>query len=111
VRRRWTPGPWKYSPDDDDTYWTDSKTVMAEDGAVVAVETRGWGEEAGIANAQLIAAAPDLYEALEAIVSAAGEREDALHVWLNYPEKPVRTPGSMARAALAKARGEKTDAT
>lgn len=44
------------------------------------------------ANAHLIAAAPDLYEALELLLSAQGKME----------EKAIK----MAKAALAKARGE-----
>lgn len=55
-------------------------------------------------------AAPDLYTALEAILKVMRPgidgHDDLLHVWLNYPGKPEITPGTLARAALTKARGE-----
>ena len=64
-----TPGPWQYKPEDDGVYWTDSKSITTSDGsAIVAVGTRGWGEAAALANARLIAAAPDLLEALKALL-------------------------------------------
>jgi hypothetical protein len=63
--------------------------------------------------ADLLSAAPDLYDALEAILSVMQPgidgHDDRLHVWLNHPEFPARSPGTMAKAAMAKARGEKSD--
>ena len=64
----------------------------------------------GAANAALMLAAPDLLAALKAILSVMEPGPDGhderLHVWLNYPEKPEITPGSMALAAIAKAEGK-----
>ena len=54
-------------------------------------------------------AAPDLYAALAAILKVMRPgldgHDDLLHVWLNYPDKPEITPGTLAHAAMAKARG------
>ena len=85
-----TPGPWKrkdnfvYSPmfDEDDTLF-------------VSIAVACTGIAPAIANATLIAAAPDMYEALETIerVAGIGMMED----------DPARVK---ARDALRKARGE-----
>lgn len=115
----WTPGPWEYVPSTEhhgpyvaapfggdvaDCYVMSNPTLLSE---------RNGGKsrpiphqaEAADANARLIAAAPELYEALEALLDAYME---------NAPSNPG--PGFWdldrdsaviaARAALAKARGE-----
>jgi hypothetical protein len=67
------------------------------------------GEVGTLANAKLLAAAPDLYEALEAMISdfGYGHMDDAnlLHE-LNEGNETVRCL-IKARAALQKAKGEK----
>ena len=88
---KFTKGPWKrkdnfvYSPmfDEDDTLF-------------VSIAVACTGIAPAIANANLIAAAPDMYEALETIerVAGIGMMED----------DPARVK---ARDALRKARGEK----
>lgn len=82
-----TPGPWKPIRD------LSSKMVgiWADDG-------EGWvGEVETMADAKLIAAAPDLLAALEAIMATRFTpwREDAVKA------------NSVASAAIAKAKGEK----
>jgi hypothetical protein len=85
---KWSPGPW----------WVvvDENEVMSSNGGNIA---DCWSAFAGIdddeatANAHLIAAAPDLYEAL-------AEAADPLSGYLCGPAL------DRARAALAKARGE-----
>ena len=87
---KFTPGPWKrkdnfvYSPmsDEDDTLF-------------VSIAVACTGIAPAIVNANLIAAAPDMYEALETIerVAGIGMMED----------DPARVK---ARDALRKARGE-----
>lgn len=81
---KFTPGPWRrgqtgnlriYGPDG-----------MGEHSGVVAEVKSKNGHQT--ANAHLIAAAPDLYEALEEVIAATGYSN------------------GKARAALAKARGE-----
>lgn len=86
-----TPGPWFYSQESIDHDWY---IVTINGGLIVANVNSHWRQ---VANARLVAAAPDLLEALKAVVSAwevtgpieAAERMDAaIHA---------------ARAAIAKA--------
>lgn len=51
-----TPGPWEV--------YHNGKCVGAEDGHILTTEVEGNGAEEAKANARLIAAAPDLLEAL-----------------------------------------------
>ena len=82
---QYTPGPWTYEAEE---------TGFA--GAIVA--TTGWicdfDTDPSLANARLIAAAPDLLEALQAVIA---EHEDG------YGLKCVE----QVKAAIAKATGEK----
>ncbi|MDI3298242.1 MAG: hypothetical protein QJR08_03630 [Bacillota bacterium] len=90
--KKWTPGPWRVRPGFSDAHFV-----------VVAGEYADEGEpdllvHVGTANPQdahLIAAAPDLYEALDEIV-------------LKYGRYLPMRELSRAKAALAKARGEAT---
>jgi hypothetical protein len=81
-----TPGPWNqapYSPTD----------VVANGDTMVAMAREGLNgieRDKAIANARLIAAAPDLLDALERIAE------------LSYDSEATR----VAREAIAKARGE-----
>jgi hypothetical protein len=79
-----TPGPWEFLPPDDGNC-----------GAITA--KTGWicdfAEEPSDANARLIAAAPDLLEALQHLMVAHGEQ-------LDYAFQ-------QAQEAIAKATGEK----
>lgn len=84
---KWTPGPWiedEFFPLIYDSA-TGPKQVLI---ATVAINTR---RDEGRHNARLIAAAPDLYDALFQIVDDDGVCVASLRA---------------ARAALAKARGE-----
>lgn len=97
-----TPGPWA----------TDAvgEYVFADGGSHPVAQVRGYGhyckmfgdEEQAVnrmsANARLIAAAPELLEALESLYSRVRKDKDAKK-WWEYEQK-------MARAAIAKARGE-----
>ncbi|MGP0075591.1 MAG: hypothetical protein ACLPWF_27055 [Bryobacteraceae bacterium] len=85
-----TPGPWEYLPDFDGTHWTGSKSVFAEDRSEICVTTRG-GQEA--ANVLLIAAAPELLEALKRI-------DTACNTFNGVPGGELQ---AIARAAIAKA--------
>ncbi len=80
-----TPGPWEQGT-------KLSRQVYAEDAVLVAT-SNGYGQEEhiSIANARLIAAAPDLYSALDVICSEFANAH------------PLIVEG---KAALAKARGE-----
>ena len=83
---KFTPGPWSVC--------ADRAYVDGPDGKVVAhcCYERHPSEE--YANADLIAAAPDLYEALEAFIAGA----DTGYISVDVDK--------FARAALARARGE-----
>lgn len=102
---RWTAGPWVAGRSDMATIVDgfDSKWVYSGEQYVAVASGRiegSWDEV--MANAHLIAAAPDLYEALKAFVDAAGDfldrggemRADAIALVMK------------ADTALAKARGE-----
>ena len=90
---KWTPGPWHvpkaggyaHGPVDKNDVPVVTWTGMARP-----------RQENGMANANLIAAAPELYEALENIVTEL-EETGFQGEWDSYPQ---------ARAALAEARGE-----
>lgn len=94
--RKWTPGKWSVYEVERETYWPG---IDAGRTSIVV-----WGDqqenngvqgdtlEEAKANAHLIAAAPDLYEALDRLV--------------RYINAPSTEAYLSARAALAKARGE-----
>ena len=108
---KWTPGPWHVADDHhvravldvrDSDGWDVAKLYSAR-GDVDTRDSSGvWRDDpVRIANARLIAAAPELYEALvrleaELVEDKYGE---------NYEPSPFENL-AIARAALAKARGE-----
>lgn len=87
MERKWTPGPWIAVTEDihDNALWT---VVAGDDGSRDVATMSHFGD---IENAHLIAAAPDLYEALEWC---------ACWINMNHPAH------AKAMEALAKARGE-----
>lgn len=95
-----TPGPWSIS---DSSWVTNHRDIDAPThGALAVVVWRMEEEERSPeceANAALIAAAPDLLEALEMIVTEADS-------YTARTGKPVYNWLDSARAAIAKARGE-----
>ncbi len=91
-----TPGPWKH------TYMPRLSVIHGPNGEHVA-DTGAWRDDEHPemrANAHLIAAAPDLLEALEVLIANAEVNYDARQ-WLDGKAK--------ARAAIAKAKGETND--
>lgn len=97
TERKWTTGPWRISGSryqavvaDGDTGHDDPFSVSAYRGHLVC-------ESATDGNARIIAAAPDLYEALSGVM---GYAEDGA---LTIDAQPFL---DAAYAALAKARGE-----
>ncbi len=98
---RFTKGPWRLSDSGDNT-WTvcePDKPFRHSHFATVSVGNM-WGDE-GKANARIIAAAPDLYEALCGMLEYTADLNPAQ----GYPETDHEAVNA-ARAALAKARGE-----
>ncbi len=83
-----TPGPWDYDRDDLGI-WINSSSYpqpLAKMGTAMLIPHE--------ANARLIAAAPELYEALRAIVDQERQPQDA--------ETRMHDMADLARAALAK---------
>ena len=111
---KWTPGPWNAI--DCGTGWVvgpreaDSDDYIAD----VHLHTHGISDESAEANANLIAAAPELYEALEFLLPWAEDgAEEGLHHHRNTDEGRRRCKEALlkcneARYALARARGETT---
>ena len=104
---KWTPGPWRYSFEDGDDWGTvraGQRWICQASNPAVKWEDLPTYREANTdphqANAQLIAAAPDLYEALE----MAAEALDKFSV--GDDDLVTEAPILAARAALKKARGE-----
>ena len=87
--REHTPGPWMVN--EPHAARSISRQVLAEDGSCIA-ELPGWHRTPIDANARLIAAAPELLEALCAIALSRGTAADC---------------ATIARAAIAKVKGSK----
>lgn len=87
----WTPAPWQY------VELTHEHVVEAASGRNIYIGPNDCDAEAK-ADAKLIAAAPELYSALAAC-------EMFVRV-LGLDSYPARAMADLARAALAKARGE-----
>jgi hypothetical protein len=104
IDKKWTPGPWvvdhDYPNDRTPGYANISGAIGQPEEhralAKVVVELDGERYGQGEANAALIAAAPDLYAALEL----------AIPLLMTHPNDVGIRRYDVARAALAKARGE-----
>jgi hypothetical protein len=93
-----TPGPWRSDLDKGEWYVVDAEhTIVAE--------LPGAYGEAQRANAHLIAAAPELYEALRRISLAEADGLDCARDSMVL-ERAI----NIARATIAKAKGENEDA-
>lgn len=105
---KWSPGPWRVADDAaeaDFSWWKESDplcVVVTVDDApgkgICSTNDDGIPTDEDIANAQLIAAAPDLYAALEAVLAESGDP--------NAATGEYDTTAGRAYRALAKARGE-----
>lgn len=100
---KFTPGPWSIfgplSDKDEPAYRVSAERTLL---LTVSPCPDGFVRGENKANAHLIAAAPELYQALEKAVESYGKPGGP---W-NYPDEPGAWL-AMAQAALAKARGEK----
>jgi hypothetical protein len=103
VSAGFTPGPWRRSRKSGAPYII-SEGDNGQTVARVTEFTRDFVAEQ-VANANLIAAAPELYEALDAIVAAIEPTLNAA-VEAGYPNEESVARMNAAKAALTKARGE-----
>lgn len=123
-----TPGPWKVSEDggglwygDDGKEWIEVLEVQTESDGFCIAQVNGvyyetvkdgtiWGPSTDAeveANARLIKAAPDMYEALEDLLSNVSPTPASM---LAGPEIKAQSQSfAKARAVLAKVRGEGGD--
>ncbi len=102
---KWTPGPWEVRHWDGDE-WPDKRTSVAErNGPGEAIFINARYARNIEANAHLIAAAPDMFAALEKMVEwhcvRGNTDEDPI---LDYERQPHEVRQAMD--ALSKARGE-----
>ena len=96
--KKYTPGPWRYEPDEDIPGHKGPPRVVITD-EVIGKHKRIFVDVAPMdANARLISAAPDLLEALEAVMDS--------HKTSNMSNGAIREAEEMARAAIAKAYGK-----
>ena len=96
-----TPGPWWVGTGTSDQLGPVLAIVRKEEscGAAIAVIDTVTGDEVSQENARLIAAAPDLLNALQAIVkSLAGQDDEGM---IEHAQQMID-----ARSAIAKATGE-----
>ena len=91
-----TPGPWKATKFNPATGEIDDCYLYVEPGISVIERKVKGRDQHDTANARLIAAAPDLLEALEELLAVAVQYD----LPLSDPER------IKARAAIARARGE-----
>lgn len=99
----YTPGPWRVP--DHETH------VLAEDGGVCKFESIHGFYDNYQANAHLIAAAPDMYEALRDAAESLRFAADELKAQASIPdadERDLRESRNKVFNALKKARGEDT---
>lgn len=99
-----TPGPWfLFESTYPDNSWDGNYSIQISGGACLADIHRSVGNETDF-NAHLIAAAPELYEALEKWI----EMEDCEEVGRDWKVRYIAHLRE-CRALLAKARGESND--
>lgn len=106
TNQKHTPGPWRADMQAGVIWDSSDRQVTALLPAPSTVYRGQFDEERTEANALLIAAAPELVEALEAALAAYRPSERHYGTGRRDPE-PIPAPAwvEQARAALAKARG------
>ena len=111
MKARFTPGPWVFDGQNAGMTYSAGYGLLNESGESIGIHvdcSHGFvnkhGEGVSEANANLIAAAPDMYEALragiEVLTALYGQRKDG----------PGKQAFEKMRKALSKARGETVEA-
>jgi hypothetical protein len=95
-----TPGPWTVAEYEDEAYIVDRDGHSAQGITSVRLSGAGMNYSEALANAHLVAASPDLLEALE-------ELSDLMQGVIDGDYKPDCLTLQPARAAIAKAEGLK----
>lgn len=97
-----TPGPWEVLP----AQWDEGETLCIQTASIgdVVAFIEGPANERDYANARLIAAAPELLDALEGLLNLNDVKQA-----LNSKSHDVRKSHAKALAAIAKARGENAE--
>jgi hypothetical protein len=100
-----TPGPWKantFEPEESKEHF-----VTAGKADFTPVCRTGRWDTASAADARLIAAAPEMLEALERVAHIPCERYDNIHCTMIPKDELLKAcPWCQVRAAIAKAKGE-----
>lgn len=103
---KFTAGPWKVVADERYDRFAEADRIVgydikSADGEIVGSEGISGDSEINLANAHLIAAAPDLLEALEYVadIDVSGADDSVIRFILAAAQHK-------ARAAIARARGE-----
>lgn len=105
METKWTPGPWRVEP----TFETDeSDPQEIRTQRLILAGDRQYIAETISNHAHLIAAAPELYEALEQAVEALNSYSDVVDGSYGEPMPNTAMKAVLVcEAALRKARGEK----
>lgn len=105
MNTKWTPGPWVVVADESAAQVKGFPCIYANNYTIVGTEGMYGDIDTDFANAHLIAAAPDLYEALEFAMTIANGSIDPTSSNIELRSNLVRIR-ERSIAALAKARGE-----
>lgn len=109
---KWTKGPWEALPQNGAgpmiVHIFDTGNQMRPTGyrLIAHMLERGNSLDQDRANAHLIAAAPDLYEALETVAQLLRDHHGDQSSEDGWQNEEIRDAWLAARAVLAKARGE-----
>jgi hypothetical protein len=101
TERKHTPGPWKAEPDE-----ADEICILQDSTGLIVTYAFPNGKERE-ANARLIAAAPELLEALQDLLDEAEASHGIAMAVQGYPRLPWPDEFVAARAAIVKATGDK----
>jgi hypothetical protein len=105
----YTPGPWRASPakPDGSCFRADVVTRSRKSGLdIMPAQAAGYTANEAAANAQLIAAAPDLLEALKNLVPPDADCVRSSHgeEYSHHPPRPEECEVCAGRAAIALAK-------